>query len=215
MRAAEDARLRDNSPRLAHLRNLFEGRRLTPVQRRIAQILVSHPEEVDYLSSAQVADLAGVSQPSVVRFAIALGYAGYAELRGAIRSLSRDIEDPASEARNTFQAAVAGERSNLCRLEASLAQPQEVLAAGTALARSQPLTVLGLRASIPLARYFAYFAAKVVPDVRVIDEGGSRLYDRLDQARRAGEQRCSPSTCLDGRVKPRRRSPPPRRSASK
>jgi DNA-binding MurR/RpiR family transcriptional regulator len=46
--------------------------------------------------------------------------------------------------------------------------------------------VLGLRAAAPLAAYFGYFASKVHPDVRVIDNGGSLLTDRLEQAREAG-----------------------------
>ncbi|MFL6111847.1 MAG: MurR/RpiR family transcriptional regulator, partial [Catenulispora sp.] len=56
---------------------LFQGARLTPTQRRIAQSLVQHAPSVAYLSAAEVAQLAGVSQPSVTRFAMALGYAGY------------------------------------------------------------------------------------------------------------------------------------------
>jgi DNA-binding MurR/RpiR family transcriptional regulator len=54
------------------------------------------------------------------------------------------------------------------------------------LAASRPLPVLGLRAGAPLAAYFAYFAAKVHPDVRVLDAGGTLLMDRIDQARAAG-----------------------------
>ena len=46
--------------------------------------------------------------------------------------------------------------------------------------------MLGLRAAAPLAAYFGYFAAKVFPDVRVLDSGGTGLHDRLDQARAAG-----------------------------
>src|SRR2546430_762175 len=38
----------------------------------------------------------------------------------------------------------------------------------------------------PLADYFPYFAAKVHPDVRVLDQGGSLLADRIEQARAAG-----------------------------
>ncbi|HEX8628242.1 MAG TPA: SIS domain-containing protein, partial [Catenuloplanes sp.] len=37
-----------------------------------------------------------------------------------------------------------------------------------------------------LAAYFGFFAAKVHPDVRVLDTGGSLLLDRLDQAHTAG-----------------------------
>jgi DNA-binding MurR/RpiR family transcriptional regulator len=48
------------------------------------------------------------------------------------------------------------------------------------------LPVLGLRTAAPLAAYFGYFAAKVHPDVRLLDHGGSLLADRLEQARAAG-----------------------------
>jgi DNA-binding MurR/RpiR family transcriptional regulator len=46
--------------------------------------------------------------------------------------------------------------------------------------------VLGLRAAAAQAYGFAYFAAKVHPDVRLLHEGGSMLHDRIDGAVRAG-----------------------------
>ena len=53
------------------LLELFDGQRLTPAQRRIARCLVDHAGQAGYLSSGDLADLAGVSQPSVTRFATA------------------------------------------------------------------------------------------------------------------------------------------------
>ena len=67
--------------------DLFQGARLTPTQRRIAHSLVQHAPSAAYLSAAEVAELAGVSQPSVTRFAMALGYAGYPALRRELRAL--------------------------------------------------------------------------------------------------------------------------------
>ena len=64
---------------------LFDGVRLTPTQRRIAQCLLERGTRAAYLSSGEVAGLAGVSQPSVTRFAMALGYDGYPALRRALR----------------------------------------------------------------------------------------------------------------------------------
>src|SRR5215813_5943869 len=66
---------------------LFDGQRLTPAQRRIAHCLVEHAADAAYLSSGEVAELAQVSQPSVTRFAIALGFDGYPGLRRRIREL--------------------------------------------------------------------------------------------------------------------------------
>ncbi|MBU8859168.1 MULTISPECIES: MurR/RpiR family transcriptional regulator [unclassified Micromonospora] len=167
------------------LLDLFHGVRLTPTQRRIAHCLVRHAGAAAYLSAAEVAELAGVSQPSVTRFAMALGHDGYPALRRRLRELTvTGSAGPA--AGNALQRAVHAERDNLDRLAAQLADAGRVAEVGKLLAASRPLPVLGLRAAAPLAAYFAYFAAKVLPDVRVLDDGGSMLVDRLDQAAAAG-----------------------------
>ncbi|MFE9679949.1 MurR/RpiR family transcriptional regulator [Streptomyces sp. NPDC006285] len=171
------------------LHQLFEGRRLTPTQRRIAHCLVRRAPAAPFLSSVELAELAGVSQPSVTRFAVALGFDGYPALRRHLRDVvPTGPPGPAADTRpaNPYQQAVRAEIDNLLQLASLLADPGPVENAGRLLAASRPLPVLGLRASAAQARGFAYFAAKVHPDVRLLDEGGSLLTDRIDAARRAG-----------------------------
>jgi DNA-binding MurR/RpiR family transcriptional regulator len=168
---------------------LFEGQRLTPAQRRIAQCLVAHAPRAAYLSSGDLAALAEVSQPSVTRFAMALGYDGYPALRERLRvAVDGDWHRPAaSGAGNQYQRALAAEIANLQRLSDALADIDgPVVEAGRELIRSTPLPVLGLRAAGALASAFTYFAAKIHPDVRLLRESGSVLADRLEQARAAG-----------------------------
>jgi DNA-binding MurR/RpiR family transcriptional regulator len=165
--------------------DLFQGVRLTPTQRRIAHSLVQHATAAAYLSAAEVAELAQVSQPSVTRFAMALGYDGYPALRRRLREIV-GAGQPTSHAGTEIQRAVHVEADNLRQLADQLADDSRITAAAKLLAASRPLPVLGLRSAAPLAAYFAYFAAKVLPDVRVLDCGGSLLGDRLEQARAAG-----------------------------
>ncbi|HEV7961187.1 MAG TPA: MurR/RpiR family transcriptional regulator [Actinoplanes sp.] len=165
--------------------DLFQGARLTPTQRRIAHSLVQHAASAAYLSAAEVAELAGVSQPSVTRFAMALGYHGYPALRRELRALV-DVSPVENTASNAMQRAVRAEADHLARLVDQLDNLDSVRRAADLLVASRPLPVLGLRAAAPLAAYFGYFAAKVLPDVRVLDTGGTQLLDRLDQARAAG-----------------------------
>jgi len=174
-------------PPSLQLMALFEGRRLTPTQRRIAQCLVERTTEAAYLSGNELAALANVSQPSVTRFAVALGYDGYPDLRRTLRALASTgaAESPTGARRNEWQAAVLAEARNLTTLSEKLADPEAIEEAGRLLMRSRPLVVLGQRTAAPLALYFGYFAAKFHPDVRVIGEGGSTVGDRLDQARAA------------------------------
>ncbi|MFF9475807.1 MurR/RpiR family transcriptional regulator [Streptomyces roseolus] len=173
------------------LQALFEGHRLTPTQRRIAHCMVRRAADAPFLSSVELAELAGVSQPSVTRFAVALGFDGYPALRRHLREVAppgpaAEAGDPEDGGHNEYQQAVLAEIENLRHLAGLLADPAPVERAGRLLAGSRPLLVLGLRAASSQARGFAYFAAKVHPDVRLLDEGGSMLTDRIDAAVRAG-----------------------------
>ncbi|QGV80253.1 MurR/RpiR family transcriptional regulator [Streptomyces ficellus] len=173
----------------ARLQALFEGHRLTPTQRRIAHSMVRRAGDVPFLSSVELAELAGVSQPSVTRFAVALGFDGYPALRKHLREVAPAepaAGAPGESSYNEYQQAVLGEIENLRHLAELLADPGPVERAGRLLASSRPLPVLGLRAASSQARGFAYFAAKVHPDVRLLDEGGTMLTDRVDAAVRAG-----------------------------
>ena len=198
--------MNDGAIRAERVLDLFQGARLTPTQRRIAHSLIQHAPSAAYLSAAEVAALAGVSQPSVTRFAMALGYAGYPALRRQLRTVvdvgaatkkadqDADNADQSAanagngdqRAGNAMQRAVKAEAEHLERLADQLHDLDGVDKAAELLVASRPLPVLGLRAAAPLAGYFGYFAAKVHPDVRVLDAGGTHLLDKLDQARAAG-----------------------------
>ncbi|HEY8457223.1 MAG TPA: MurR/RpiR family transcriptional regulator [Actinopolymorphaceae bacterium] len=179
-------RLLAAAPPTEAMLDLFQRVRLTPTQRRIAHSLLRHADSAAYLSAAEVAALAQVSQPSVSRFAMALGFDGYPALRRWLRELAPTGGTRSTTVGNEIQGALRAEAENLHGLADQLANLDRITAAGSLLAASRPLLVLGLRAAAPLAAYFTYFAAKVLPDVRALDTGGSLLYDRLDQARAAG-----------------------------
>jgi DNA-binding MurR/RpiR family transcriptional regulator len=175
-------------PPSAGLLDLFGQHRLTPTQRRIARCLTERAGEAAFLSSSELAVLAGVSQPSVTRFAVALGFTGYPDLRRRMRSLAlgRTGETAEEARRNELQHAVAEEVTNLTGLEGLLEDRATINHASELLSLSTPLPVLGLRASGGLATYFGFFAAKVHDDVRVLTEGGTHTVDRLEQAAASG-----------------------------
>jgi DNA-binding MurR/RpiR family transcriptional regulator len=166
---------------------LLDGRRLSPAQRRIAHYLLENLTEVAFLSSMELAERVGVSQPSVTRFAAALGFSGYPELRTALRPLAlRAPEAGRPSEGNELHAALESDQSNLEALHKYAADPSRLTRLGAELAGSEPLSVLGLRMSAPVASYFAYGAARIHPDVRSIDTPGSPAHEALLQASSAG-----------------------------
>ncbi|MXM68887.1 SIS domain-containing protein [Streptomyces sp. HUCO-GS316] len=175
----------------SQLRTLFDRPRLSPGQRRIAQYLIEHITEAAFLSITDLADRVGVSQPSVTRFAAAVGFSGYPALRErlqsiALRTLAGGPGTTEENGSNELQAAVDAELENLENLRRDFADPDQVIDVGRELSRSSPLTVLGLRISASLAEYFAYASRRIHPDVRLVTRGGSVAYDALLQSREAG-----------------------------
>jgi DNA-binding MurR/RpiR family transcriptional regulator len=193
------------------LLTLLDGRRLSPAQRRIAQYLLDHMPDSAFLSSVVLAGRAGVSQPSVTRFAAALGFSGYPAFRDALRAIALDAPgaaalggtlagaaglaglhgpgDPAAgrhDAGPPMQAAVADEMANLQALHELLADPRVVTGLARELVASVPLAVLGLRISAPLAEYFSFAARRIHPDVRCLTFGGSVVFDALLHVSEAG-----------------------------
>jgi DNA-binding MurR/RpiR family transcriptional regulator len=162
------------------------GQRLTPAFRRIAQQMIENSAEFGFLSSMELAVLAEVSQPSVTRFAMALGFDGYHEMRRFLRSPPAVDEITPDQDSNRYQAAVLAEAGHLRELAQSFADKQVIDQFGQALAASRPLAVLGLRAAEGLATHFAYFAAKVHPDVRLLAQGGTLVEDQIEQCFAAG-----------------------------
>ena len=177
------------------LLTLLHGRRLSPVQRRIAQYLLDHMPDSAFLSSVALARQAGVSQPSVTRFAAALGFSGYPALRDTLRGIAFDTPagpGPGGPGRdggdNPMQAAVAAEIGNLRALHDMLADTRVITELARDLAASVPLAVLGQRISAPAAQYFAYAARRIHPDVRCLTYGGSVVFDALVHVSEAGGQ---------------------------
>jgi DNA-binding MurR/RpiR family transcriptional regulator len=175
----------------SQLRTLFDRPRLSPGQRRIAQYLIEHITEAAFLSITDLAERVGVSQPSVTRFAAAVGFSGYPALREKLQSIALGtlaggpVTDDESRG-NELQAAVDAEIENLENLRRDFADPDQVIELGRKLSESTPLTILGLRISASLAEYFAYAARRIHPDVRLVTRGGSVAYDALLQSREAG-----------------------------
>jgi DNA-binding MurR/RpiR family transcriptional regulator len=190
---------------------LLDGRPLSPAQRRIAQYLLDHMPDSAFLSSVVLARRAGVSQPSVTRFAAALGFSGYPAFRDALRAIALDVPGAATLAGPvsavglggrpgpgglaaagpdgtgpSMQAAVADEIANLQALHELLADPRVVTGLARELVTSVPLAVLGLRISAPLAEYFSFAARRIHPDVRCLTFGGSVVFDALLHVSEAG-----------------------------
>ncbi len=67
---------------------------LSKGQRRLADIITESYERAAYLTAAKLGELSGVSESTVVRFAVELGFSGYPHFQQAIQSMLRSHLTP-------------------------------------------------------------------------------------------------------------------------
>jgi DNA-binding MurR/RpiR family transcriptional regulator len=91
--------------------------RISPAERRVADVLVADPSKVAFGTVASLASDAGVSGPTVVRLAAKLGYDGFTALQGEVqRDLARQLRPAVERIRSERASDVLGRT-----LEAELA----------------------------------------------------------------------------------------------
>lgn len=73
------------------------AQRLTPAERRVAKIVVDDPKIVAFGTVAQLASRSSTSGPTVLRFAVKLGFDGFASLQSAVQDEIADALRPATE----------------------------------------------------------------------------------------------------------------------
>ncbi len=79
-------------------------------QKRIANYIKEHYGEAVYLTAAKLGAIAGVSESTVVRFAIELGYDGYPKLQKALEELVKTKLTAAERMKVTYQHMIKNDK---------------------------------------------------------------------------------------------------------
>lgn len=135
--------------------------RLSPAERRVADVVLAEPEFVAFGTVADVAERAGTSGASVVRLANRLGLDGYSALQdGVQQSLARRLR-PASErirqpaAGDVVGKVLAAELDNLHGTFDRIDRPVFAKAVNALVNRAGRVFVLSGQASSGIASQFA------------------------------------------------------------
>jgi RpiR family carbohydrate utilization transcriptional regulator len=133
--------------------------RLSPAERRVAELVAADPDTATRCTTAQLARAAGVSEPTVIRFCRSLGLEGIAELRLAL------VRDDAARPRMhrriapgtpVAEAAAAVIATHVAALESLRPDPATVERAALALVRAARVELWGFGASAAVAGDLAH-----------------------------------------------------------
>lgn len=162
------------------------GKRLSKSHRKIAECIVSHYDKVVFMTASKLGEYVGVSESTVVRFASALGYSGYPQLQKALQELirhrltaSQRFEmttemDHAQVLNKVLKADIQNIRTTLDEIDINAFDD-----AIEKIIQARNIYVLGLRASGPIAEFFAHYLAFIFPNVHVVQSGVSDIFEQM------------------------------------
>lgn len=161
--------------------------RFSPAQQALARYLVDHLAELPLVSAHEVAQAAHCSPATVVRFAQALGYAGYPELQRTVRQAHRPglgvraVSGPGMGRVQVLDSDRIALEDVAARLGAEGVQPLVAPLAGVA-----PIVVAGDAAARPILALLEDRLARGGREVLVVDSGEPRIRMRLGALARGG-----------------------------
>jgi DNA-binding MurR/RpiR family transcriptional regulator len=157
---------------------------LSESQRTIARYCVSRPEDAGSLTAMRIAEKLGVSESTVVRFAVKIGYDGFPDMQAAIRAASRNASAPVGDrSRGNLEGrTLMSLRNDLDALQQSIEEIDlsALTAAATTLDVANTVFVCGFRTSFSLAFLADFHIRKVHKSVRLLGDAGGTLVDDMD-----------------------------------
>ncbi len=164
----------------------------------IARFALERPHDLALSTVAAIADDLGVQPSSLIRFANALGFAGFSEMQRLFRShlverstgaasyreriagLRARAKEGGATPPEVLHGFVADSMHGLAKLEENI-RPADLRAAVRLLASAQTIYLIGLRRSFPVAAYLAYALSQLELRTQLLDGAGgmNREFARL------------------------------------
>jgi DNA-binding MurR/RpiR family transcriptional regulator len=151
---------------------------LSPQERRAADVLLAHLDDLAIYRAAELAELAGVSKATMSRLFRHLGFDDFTEVREHLRTLRSHGVPVTLEGAPSLAAHLEHEVANLQKALASL-ENNGLDTAAKLIAEAQRVVVLGLRSSYPIALHLRQSLGQARPGVTLVPQPGQSLSDEL------------------------------------
>ncbi|MEW6425557.1 MAG: MurR/RpiR family transcriptional regulator [Bacillota bacterium] len=156
----------------------------TRSQRHIADYLLAHPDRVAFLTASRLGRELSVSESTVVRFAVALGYSGYPEMQKDVQEIIRNKLSTAERMKlsvgdkNILAKIIRTDMQNLQLTLEEISQ-EEFNRAVSAIHQARRIYVAGLRSAASLAHFLGFYLDLVLKNTTVLKDMETMLEDLI------------------------------------
>lgn len=157
-------------------------------QRLLANYITESYDKAAFMTASKLGKTVGVSESTVVRFAMELGYDGYPSMQKAMQDmvLNRLTSVQRIEVANDrigdqdVLTTVLQSDADKLRQTAELVSRDDFRASVDAIRKAKRIYILGARSVAPLANFLGYYLNFMFNDVRIITaSGASEVFEKM------------------------------------
>ena len=145
-------------------------------QRAIAQYILNHYDQAAYLTAARIGDEVGVSESTVVRFAMELGFEGYPHFQKVLQEELKEKLTSVQRLRASAKLAVHEDilgavlHSDMDKLKRTLERidRKSFDRAVDLILGARRIYILGVRSSAPLAAFLGFYFNLIFDNIRLV-----------------------------------------------
>ena len=150
-------------------------------QRAIAAYIMESYDKAAFLTASKLGSIVGVSESTVVRFAMELGYDGYPSMQKALQEMvvnrltSVQRMGVASDRIGNQDVLTAVIQSDIDKLRqtAETINKDHFNAAVEAVLKARRVFILGVRSTAPLASFLGYYLSQMLDTVHTVTTSGT------------------------------------------
>ena len=157
-------------------------------QRAISNYIITSYDKAAFMTASRLGTAVGVSESTVVRFAMELGFNGYPAMQKAMQEMvmnrltaSQRIEVANDRIGNqdVLSMVIQSDIEKL-RQTAETVSRQDFKAAVEAILNARRVYILGVRSTAPLANFLGYYLRQMLESVQVVTTSGtSAVFEQI------------------------------------
>ena len=170
--------------------------KLSKGQKLLATYITDNYDKAVFLTAAKLGEVVGVSESTVVRFAMHLGYRGYPEFQSALEELVRNKLNSIQRMEVTYgrisqskilESVLKSDAEKINSTLEKIDQAAFEMAVDTIL-NAKHIYIIGIRSCAPLASFMAFYFTLMFENVRLIQTSSSS--EIFEQMVRIGKEAC-------------------------
>jgi DNA-binding MurR/RpiR family transcriptional regulator len=175
-----------NSDLIALIQNKYST--FSKGQKCIADFITKHYDKAAFMTASKLGDVSGVSESTVVRFAVELGFEGYPQMQKTLQEMIRNKLTAVQRIEVTSDQLGDGDilekvlTSDAEKIRRTLAEisKSDFNGAVDAIVNSSKIYVLGVRSSTALATFLGFYFNLIFDNVVLIQHtGASEVFEQI------------------------------------